>query len=317
MKKLLYIFIFLFGSLSLSAQNAEVSAKLDNPSILIGEQIQVDLSITYRVNDGEVNILFPQLNDTITEFIEVLSQSKIDTTIPNKEDISLFEQKQTIMVTSFDSGYYQIPPFIFLVNNDTFKTEPLLIDVQNMEVDTAESIFDIKTPIEEPFSIVDWLKENWIWITGGVAILVLIILLIVYLTTKKPVEVIEKIVPIIPPHVIAIERLETLNKEKLWQDGKVKQYHSEISEIIRQYIEHRYQTNALEETTSEIMHGLRLHGIGSLLMTKLNQTLVLADLVKFAKEKPIATENEMSMNNALEFVNSTKPITQETTNNAE
>ena len=318
MKKLLYILFFLFGSLNITAQEVNVSAKLDNPSILIGEEIKIDLTISYRVDNGEVKVLFPQFNDTIIENVEILSASVIDTLIPNKEDAFLFEQKQKIVITSYDSGYYQIPPFIFLVNNDTFKTEPLLIDVQNVEVDTAKAIFDIKTPMEEPFSTVDWLKENWIWVAGTLALILLIVVLIIYLTKKKPAEIVKVVAPIIPPHVIAIQRLETLNNQKLWQDGKIKQYHSEISEIIRQYIEKRYQVNALEETTSEIIHGLRLHGIDSLLMTKLNQTLVLADLVKFAKEKPIATENEISMNNAIEFVNSTKIIEQpKNTNNAE
>lgn len=318
MKKLLYILFFLFGSLNITAQEVNVSANLDNPSILIGEEIKIDLTISYRVDNGEVKVLFPQFNDTIIENVEILSASVIDTLIPNKEDAFLFEQKQKIVITSYDSGYYQIPPFIFLVNNDTFKTEPLLIDVQNVEVDTAKAIFDIKTPMEEPFSAVDWLKENWIWVAGTLALILLIVVLIIYLTKKKPAEIVKVVAPIIPPHVIAIQRLETLNNQKLWQDGKIKQYHSEISEIIRQYIEKRYQVNALEETTSEIIHGLRLHGIDSLLMTKLNQTLVLADLVKFAKEKPIATENEISMNNAIEFVNSTKIIEQpKNTNNAE
>jgi hypothetical protein len=318
MNKLLYILVFLLGSYNLSAQEIEVSAKLDKPSILIGEEIKIDLSISYRVDNGEVSVQFPILNDTIIERIEVLFFSKIDTLIPNKEDAFLFEQKQQISVTSYDSGYYQIPPFIFIVNNDTFKTEPLLIDVQNMEVDTSKAIFDIKTPLEEPYNMVDWLKDNWKWIAGTLALLILILLLIIYLTKKKPAEIIKVVEPIIPPHIIAIQRLENLNNQKLWQDGKVKQYHSEISEIIRQYIEKRYQVNALEETTSEIMHGLRLHGIDSLLMTKLNQTFVLADLVKFAKEKPIASENEMSINNAIEFVNNTKIIEQpKNANNAE
>jgi len=314
MNKYFYILIFLFGSVGLSAQNVDVKASIDNHSILIGEQVKIDLTINYTVDNGEIKIIFPQLTDTISKLVEIISKSSIDTLIPNKEEANSFQQTQQITITSFDSGYYQIPPFVFLVNNDTFKTEPLLLDVQNMEVDTADAINDIKTPLEEPFSVVDWVKENWPWIAGGAAILVLIILLIIYLTKKKPAAIVEEVKPIIPPHVIAIERLESLNRQKLWQDGKTKQYHSEISEIVRHYIEERYQVNALEETTTEIMHGLRLHGIDSLIMTKLNQTFVLADLVKFAKEKPIASENEMSMNNAMEFVNATKLIEQPNTN---
>lgn len=317
MKNLLYIFVLLIGSFGLSAQNIEVNAEIDTNYILIGQQTQINLSIVYRVDDGEVAIQFPQLQDTINELIEIISQSNVDTIIPNKDDKNLFEQSRQIIITSFDSGYYEIPAFHFIVNSDTLSTLPLFLEVQNMEVDTSETIFDIKAPLAEPFSITDWLKEHWMWVAGTLALVLLIILLIVYLSKKKPIEIIKEVEPTIPPHVIALERLETLNNNKLWQDGKVKTYHSAISEIIREYIEHRYQTHALEETTTEIIHSLRLHGIDSLIMTKLNQTLVLADLVKFAKEKPLASEHEMSMNNAIEFINSTKLVEPTITKNAE
>jgi hypothetical protein len=310
MKRSIYILIFLLGSLGLSAQKIEVNASIDTNFILIGEQTQIELSITYRVDEGEINIQFPQHNDTINKFIEILSKSEIDTLIPDKDAPYLFQQKQQIIITSFDSGYYVIPPFQFVINNDTLETEPLLIEVQTIEIDTTEAIFDVKAPLEEPFSFIDWLKENWMWIAGTLALIIAIIAFIIYLKKKKPQEIIVQVKPEIPPHVIALERLEDIERQKLWQEGKVKQYHSEISEIIRNYIELRYQINALEETTSEIIHGLRLHGIDTQLMTKLNQTLVLADLVKFAKEKPLPNENEMSIKNAIEFVNNTKIIKQ-------
>jgi hypothetical protein len=94
-------------------------------------------------------------------------------------------------------------------------------------------------------------------------------------------------------------------------------HHSAISEIIREYIEKRYQVHALENTTDEIMQSLRFHSIEPNLLAKLNQVLVLSDLVKFAKEKPLANENEMSLMNAVEFVKETKEIIEETKDNAE
>jgi len=317
LKNLLYILIILLSSTSLIAQNAEVNAKLDVNAILIGEQANIELSVQYQVDEGSISVTFPTLHDTINEFVEIVSKSKIDTLIPNKEEQFIFLQSQTITITSFDSGFYDIPPFTFIVNEDTLTTEPLIFEVQNVAVDTAQAIFDVKAPIEEPFSIIDWTKENWTWLLGILIFIILVVVLIIYLKNKKPIEVVKEIIPEIPPHVIALEELEKVKLEKLWQDGKVKIYHSKISEITRAYIEKRYQFNALEETTAEIMHSLRLHGIDTQTTTKLNQLLVLADLVKFAKEKPLPNENEMSIESALHFVNTTKVINPLPTKNVE
>jgi hypothetical protein len=308
MKKLISILILIISISAVNAQKYSVEAVANTKSILIGEQINITLKSNYRVDEGEINIVFPTLYDTINEFVEIVNKSTIDTLIPNKDEPFAFAQQQTITITSFDSGYYAIPPFRFVINNDTLETEPLLIEVLTMPIDTAQAIFDVKGIIDEPFSFTDWIKDNWWWMVAILVLVIGIIYLIKFLKNRKPAEVEEEIVPEIPVHIIALEKLEKIKEEKLWQNGKVKSYHSHISEILREYIENRYQVNALEETTSEILHGLRLHNISPELMNKLTQTLTLADLVKFAKEQPLPNENEMSIAAAIEFVNTTKLI---------
>lgn len=311
MRKLIYIFVaLLLPSFALFSQNVAVKAVLDTNFLMIGEQTQLHFITTYQ--DKNTQILFPQLNDTIIKEIEVLSKSSIDTSVADAN--GLFSQSQSILITSFDSGYYVVPPFYFIINGDTVESDPLLLEVQSMEVDTANAIFDIKQPLSEPFSIKDWLKDNWIWLAAILAVLIGVFFLVKYLRREKPVVVEEKIVPKVPVHEIALEKLKQLNKQQLWQNGKVKTYHSEVSEILREYIEDRYKVNALEETTSEIMYGLRLHQVPEDLKLKLSQTLTLADLVKFAKEQPLANENENSLTNAIEFVEATKLIEPENTN---
>ena len=130
-------------------------------------------------------------------------------------------------------------------------------------------------------------------------------------------DIVEEIKIVIPAHIIGLQKLQKLKQDELWQAGKVKMYHSAISEIIREYIEKRYEVHALENTTHEIMQSLRFHSIEPNLLTKLNQVLVLSDLVKFAKEKPLAAENEMSLMNAVGFVKGTKQIIAPTEENAE
>jgi len=317
LKKAAYILFLLLSAVTLDAQEVTVKATIDTNSILIGEQAQIELSVSYRVDKNQPIIQFPQLHDTINKSVEIVNQSLVDTLIPDKNDPYAFQQTRYLTITSFDSGYYAIPPFQFVVNNDTLETEALLIEVQNIAVDTSAAIFDIKIPLEEPFSIFDWLKENWIYILGTLALIIAIILLVIYLRKRPKKEEVVEIIPDIPPHVIALEKLEQTKAEKLWQSGKVKLYHSEISEIMRTYLEQRYQINALEETTAGIMHELRLHGIDSQPMDSLKRILVLADLVKFAKEQPLAIENESSMIHAIEFVNQTKLLTDSTSKNAE
>jgi len=316
MNKLLYILVFFFGSLGLSAQSVDVNATIDTNFLLIGEQTQIELKVQYRLDGEIINIQFPTLIDTISEFLEIVYSSPVDTIYPDQTDLSLVEQSQKITITSFDSGSYIIPYFEFQINEKLFQTGALHIEVRPMAVDTSKAIFDIRGPIEEPFSIIDWTKENWILITIILLIFIGAIVLIYYLK-NRPEKIKEEIKVVTPPHIIGLQKLQKLKEDQLWQSGKVKMYHSEISEIIREYIEKRYEVHALENTTDEIMQSLRFHSIQPNILAKLNQVLILSDLVKFAKEKPLATENEMSLINAVEFVKETKQIIAPIEDNAE
>jgi len=127
-----------------------------------------------------------------------------------------------------------------------------------------------------------------------------------YYRKRKKAEPIFKISkPKLPPHEIAMEELEKLRQKKLWQNNKIKEFYTELTEIVRKYIEGRFSINALEMTTDEIMESFKSIDISEDAKGKLRQMLVLADMVKFAKEQPVPTENEQSFNNALDYVQST------------
>ncbi len=291
------------------SQNINVTATLDTNAILIGQQTKITLRVDYKTDQGEMKIDFPKLNDTIIKQIEIVNQSKVEKFIPDSNDMSRMAQKQTLIITSFDSGYYAIPPFKFFVNSDTtkpFTTEALLLAVNTVAVDTTKNIKDIKPPLEVPFSWKEYLPYLYYGLGALAAIAGIILLVRYYLKKRKKKTVPEIIVPKIPPHVTALERLEKLKEEKLWQQGKLKQYHSEISEIIRQYIEHRFYIPAMEQVSEEIMYAFRTADVNEELKMKLRQILFLSDLVKFAKEQPLPNENEQSLINAFDFVNATK-----------
>ena len=291
------------------SQNITVTATLDTNTILIGQQAKIKLQVEYKTDQGEIKIDFPKIADTIIKQIEVVGQSKVETFIPDSNDMSRLAQTQTFIITSFDSGYYAIPPFRFIIDGDSSKaieTEPLLFAVSTVAVDTTKSIMDIKPPIEVPFSWKEYLPYVY-WGLGALAILAGIILLIRYYLKKRKTKTLpEIIIPKIPAHVTALERLEKLKEEKLWQQGKLKQYHSEITDIIRQYIEHRFYIHAMEQVSDEIMHSFRTVDLSEELKMKLRNILFLSDLVKFAKEHPLPNENEQSWTNAYEFVMATK-----------
>ncbi len=306
-------FVFLFVSAILSMlspalfSQVKVNAQLDSNSILIGEQTKIHITVNYKATDNITNILWPSLSDTIIKQIEIVSKTKIDTTIPDRENNEL-QQSQTLTITSFDSGYYAIPPFKFILNGDSnkvFETEALLLAVNTIPIDTTIAIRDIKPPIEEPFDFRELLPYIYWGLGIAAAIIAVIYLTLLYLRKHKHKPVVKE-EPSLPPDVIALQALEKLREEKLWQEGKTKQYYTGISEIIRNYIELRFKVNALEQTTDEILLQFRSLVVDNESKNKLRQLLTMADLVKFAKSQPIASENEMCLTHAVEFVNGTK-----------
>jgi hypothetical protein len=212
-----------------------------------------------------------------------------------------------------------MPPFKFIINSDSagILTDPLLLQVGTVSVDTTQAIKDIKQPYHQNYLWIDWLKDNAGIVFATLGAILLIAFLIYYFIkkakNKPPVIIPEK--PKIPAHIIAFEKLEKLKNNKLWQDGKLKLYYISLTDIVREYIESRYKINTLEQTTEEILSALRNVAIDEESKSKLKQILVLGDLVKFAKEQPLAAENERSLANAFEFVEGTKREEMTSSNN--
>ena len=293
---ILLLFILLSSAyLSIYAQT-NFSARLDTNRIRIGEQTKIILSATVAQGNS---VYFPVFKDTINEKIELIKVSKIDTAI-NDGFLTLSQQ---LIITSFDSGYWAIKPFVFLLNKDsskTFETEALLLTVNTVDVDTTKAIKPIKQPLDVPWHF----KEFLPYIFGGI-ILVAIIIAAIYFIRKRKKKMPEKIVaaPLIPAHEKALKKLKEIEEQKLWQNNMIKEYYSGISETLREYIEDRFKIKALEQTTDQTKKSFRhVTVMDQEIKNKLFSILELADMVKFAKEIPIQQEHEMSMNNAVEFV---------------
>ncbi len=304
--KFLIAMIMLNGSLAVAfGQYTGAVATLEKNSILIGDQVKLELNVTVPAGS---KVQWPMLLDTIAQNVEILRKSDIDTLSSNKE---IFTLKQVLTITSFDSGTYVIRPVIFKYNRggDTLsfftETLPLRLDVQPPQTDMALDIKPIKPPLRAPVTF----RELLPWI--GLLLLVAVIAGLLYYFLKKkkkqPAAVTTRLSTTVPPYEAAMEALESLRAKKLWQSGRVKDYYSELTEIVREYIELRYPVRAMEMTTAEIYAALRQTEVTASSREKLNQVLVLADLVKFAKEQPLPLENEQSFTQSVEFVRETRP----------
>ena len=287
MRKLLFT-IFFFTSTLLFSQ----VQNLDTSVIRIGEQTK--LSISCNFEKGE-SFVWPNFNDTIISGVEIIERTKVDST-ETKDTITISQQ---FIITAFDSGNYYLPPIIF---NETQKAEGLILNVKTIELADDAELKDIKPPINAPYG---W-SDIWPFLLGILLVILIYFLLKKYVFVKKKTEVKRKLKIIIPPDVIALNELATLKDKELWQSGKLKQYHSEISEILRTYLEDRFQILALELPTYDILQSLRNKGIQSENLHTLTTILQRADLAKYAKSKPTDSENDESMSQSVGFVRNTK-----------
>lgn len=299
------IILFLVLSLQVTAQKVEVSS--DTNAILIGEQVKLNLN--YQLPSDHIG-LFPVFKDTITSYLEIVSASSIDTLINQEEGTQTLSQQ--LIITSFDTGYHIIPPLPFglLVKGDTtyqiLQSEPLLLNVFTVEVDTTKDIKPITRPLAEPYTLGEILP--WVLMVFLIGLIIFTIFYFVKMKKKNKPLFKKKEKPALPAHEQAILDFEQLRLKKLWQQGLLKEYHTELIDIIREYIERRYGIQAAEMVSFEILKSLKKETINQQATNKLRASLELADLVKFAKSGASALENDSSLNNCMDFVNETKHI---------
>ena len=288
--------LIVFG-LQAKAQDVKVTAKLDKATILLGDQTVLRLSADLPANG---KITFPVLTDTISSKVQVVGVGKLDTL---KTQSGRWTITQAYTITAFDAGVQTIPAFTFDANGVTVATDPIPLQVQEVKVDTTKAIYDIKQPLAVKYSFMDWLRDNAIKVLLGLLLVIVLIGIWYYFKKrKKPVPVVVEVKPLVPLHLQALNKLNALRDKKLWEQEEVKQYHSELTDIIREFLEKRYKIRAMEQTSDEIFSGIRHLEIAEENRNQLRQILMLADLVKFAKQKPLNADNEQSMANAIGFV---------------
>lgn len=304
---ILCILFLLFASLQSAktyAQQTLVDVKIDVADILIGEQTVLHLSVT---TDKDKQIQIPLPADMLMKGVEVLKITPPDT-------VDIKNNRMTIhydlLITSFDSSLYLLPAFVAIDDRDTLYSNQVALKVSSPDVnlDNPEEYYDIKNVWRPPFVLADYYALIY-----GILFALFLICVIGYFIQRmrnrpEKTAVVDE-GPKLPPHEQAMLELKNIHEQKLWQQGRNKEYYTEITDTLRRYMTARYETSVMEKTSSEILEVLRNEEPGNKeVYDLLKQILQLSDFVKFAKLHPLPDENDLSMFNANLFVERTKRI---------
>jgi hypothetical protein len=295
---------------TVSSQNVNVSSSFDSTKIYLGDQINYTVTVEQPANQ---QLTIPLLKDSLCKNIDIIAGPAIDTIRGDNGNIKVI---QKYLITSYDSGFYQVPPVYAEMKTQgglkRFYSDYSRLRVMRVKIspaDTTSKIFDIVEPYKAPVTIGEILPWIFLAIIGGG----LIWYIFRYLKKRKAAR--EGIMPVLnpdPAHVIAFRKLERLRDEKLWQKGEIKAYYTTLTEILREYLENRFRVYSLELTTEETLDNLLKTGFKKDDTYNLIKTVLTgADLVKFAKHKPEPSEHEAHFQNAWDFVMATKYVAAE------
>ena len=280
-----------------------VSAAIDSTTLFIGDQADLHLRATCEVGE---QVQMPKLDKQLISGIEIVDKTIVDTTVLNDGRV---QYNQYLTLTSFEDSLFYIAPLPFVSGDDTVWSESLMLNVvQPFEMDSADmAITDIKGIYNAPI---------WWWGILRWVLLALVIAgvgvggyyLITYLQSRmrKGEEVMAEPEPLRPAEEVALEKLDAIREQKIWQTGQVKEYHTQLTDVVREYIDRRFEVSSVEQTSDETLRAMRpLLSSQKELYEQLRKMLTLADLVKFAKWTTTPDENEQSLRSAYALVKET------------
>jgi hypothetical protein len=309
-KQILLILLIagLFGGHA-AAQSVVVDATIDSlqaSQIFIGQQAKIRLHVSL---DADRVASFPQYADTLVTGVEILNMSRMDTAYLNNR--KRMELTQEYTVTSFDSALYRLPPMVVRVDGQEYASDALALNVLTVPIDTVnvDNFFGIKSVMKPPFVWEDWYGVL-VCLVAHILFSFLFIYLIKRIMDNKPIIRKVKVTPKLPPHQQAMQEIERIKSEKSAQKEDAKAYYTELTDALRTYIRDRFGFNALEMTSAEIIEHLQETKEPGALQ-ELRELFLTADLVKFAKHRPLLNENDANLVNAVDFINQTKEVTDE------
>ena len=285
-----------------------VSVSVDSTTLFIGDQTDMHLQVTH---DKQEVVQMPIYSETLMPGIEIVDRTIVDTTYLANDQVQL---NQYLTLTSFADSLFYISPIPFVNGDDTIFSEGISLNVvQPFEMDSADmAITDIKDIYKAKiwwWGIIRWILLALLCIGLGIGIYYLARYIAQH---KKGEEITKPSEPQRPAEEIALEALDQIKREKIWQSGQTKQYHTQLTDVIRTYIAQRYDFSSNEKTSDEILREMHIRLQDNRdLYNQLRKMLQLADLVKFAKWTTTPDENELSLRKAYDFVHQTTPVANE------
>jgi len=288
----------------ISSQEVTIKSFFDTSRIFIGDQIKYIITLEKPAN---LNISLPVYKDSLLKQIEIIKGPEVDSSAAEKGFVKI---KHKYLVTSFDSGFYQVPPVYAEIKTDSgvkrYYSDYAWLEVMRVKItppDTASGIFDIIEPVRIPLTAGEVIP--WILFAALIVVVIWVTIKIIKRFRKVP-QAHEPERPSEPAHVIAFRELENLKMLKLWQKGETKEYYSRLTEIIRQYLYNRYSVESMEMTTPETLDAVQKSAILEDDQYRMLRTILTGgDLVKFAKYYPEPSENELHFEHAWSFVKAT------------
>jgi hypothetical protein len=301
-KGLLFIAILIISTVASAQVDTTRVSRLSRDSILIGDQVELILDL--QMNEGEGFLIAAQ-SEQLVPGVETIKGMTVDTVSLKKGKIDI---QAHMTITSFDSGSYVLPPMLALIQNSKGEIDSLLyrgpeLYVNTIPIDTATyEIKDIKGQIGYPLTF----KEILPWLLLALLLAALIYLIIRLVKARRNnLTLFGKPVQKDPAHIVALRDLEKIRKQKLWQNNKQKQFYTAVTDTLRYYISERFGIVTMERPSGEMLEDLKKQDIEGGTYDKIEKLFGRADLVKFAKYEATAEENEETIPDAVQFVNST------------
>lgn len=301
---LLILLASLIGASAMAAPKVNLSVSLDSVYVLMGKATPLHIKLDVPADAGGY-LAIP--SDSMCSNVEILAIEDADTTSVGSGRVEITRE---LLLQSFDSGAYLLKPILYIDGHDTVASQRLALKVVPAMVDSLTTIHDFADVRNVNRKFIDYLPD--FIVDYGLWILALIIVLCggwyvwKRFFSNRPVQVVKKEKPV-PPYELAVRELNALRERKLCEQGREKEYYTRLTDILRSYLRGRFGINAMEMTSSQIRRTLAATEGTKADKHLVDQVLEIADFVKFAKMRPLPTDNVRAFNSAMQFVDNTKP----------
>lgn len=297
MKRYISVILFAWIACTMFAQ-VKVESELDSTKMRIGEQVKLKVHVS---TDPQAKVVFPSYkpDQQLTKGVEVVESTR-DTILDEGRTITC-----SYTLTSFDEANYTLPALPIVVNGKTYQTRPMKLKVETVAVDTTNAdAMDPAYDVEDnPFLWTEWVVPVSFFLLSGL-LCFLIYLMFKRLKSKKPIRFQRRIIKKLLPHEKALQAIDTLSASSHTTAEEQKAYYTELTDVLRQYLDERFGINAMEMTSSEIIGHLQQEDPGKI--DELKEVFQTADLVKFAKYFTHDNESDFYLSSVVHFIEETK-----------